>query len=245
MAEVGLTYSVEKKCPICGQMTKVTKVRSRLISLGTDCDMCTHYQDINPYHYTIWVCDNCGYAGDENHFLKGVPARGKKKIVEFLNGRKIGFKYVQDRTMPDAVASYKLAIYYAELTDDSLAHIAGLYLKLAWCYRIAGDTYHEEPMLRKAAETYERSLISEEYPVGPLTDSACEYLVGAIYSRLNDPETASKYISRLVSNRDLQATDRKLFEKARDLWEDLKEARELAKNNKAKELAADAAAKKA
>ena len=239
MAELGFTYIVDKKCPLCDKMTRVTKYRSRLMSLGSDIDMCTHYQDFNPYHYTVWICENCGYAGDENHFTKGLNARAKQKIQDFLNNRKVAFTYNQDRSLPEAVASYKLAIYYAEMTDDSLAHIAGLYLKLAWVFRIAGDPYHEEPMLRKAAEVYDRSLMTEDYPVGPLTDTMCEYLVGAIYFRLNDFETSTKYISRLVSDRNLQTMDRKLYDMARNLWQDLKEARDKARNDKSKEMAKD------
>ena len=64
MAE-GFTFVVEKECPICGEKTRVTKTRSRVIVEKKDVDLCTHYKDFNPYLYTIWVCEHCGYAGPE------------------------------------------------------------------------------------------------------------------------------------------------------------------------------------
>ena len=141
---VGNTFVVEKTCPICGETVRVVKVRSRQIVERTDEDFCAHYKDFNPYYYTIWVCEKCGYAADEKHFLAVMPERNKQKIQEFLNGRSIGFQFVETRGLPEAVASFKLAIFYAELIGAPLSHRAGLYLELAWLYRDAEDQEKED-----------------------------------------------------------------------------------------------------
>ena len=73
MAE-SFTFVVEKQCPICEQMTHVTKTRSRVIVEKTDVDLCTHYKDFNPYLYTICVCEHCGYAADEKTFMREMNA---------------------------------------------------------------------------------------------------------------------------------------------------------------------------
>ena len=223
---VGNTFVVEKTCPICGEKTRVVKVRSRLMALQTDNDFCTHYQDFNPYYYTIWICEKCGYAADEKRFLAVMPEKNRKKIQDFLNGRKIGFSFVEERGLPEAVASFKLAIFYEELLGASLGHRAGLFLELAWIYRLADDEEKELPMLRKAAELYDQSLTTERYPLGQLTDTMAIYLVGSIYYRLGDYETATQYLSRIISDKDSRIQDRKLYERARYLWQDVRAARE-------------------
>ena len=64
------TFVVEKNCPICGKTTRVVKTKSRLMVIKTDEDFCNHYSDgFNPYFYNIWVCEHCGFAADEKHFL--------------------------------------------------------------------------------------------------------------------------------------------------------------------------------
>ena len=126
------TFVVEKPCPICGKATRVIKLKSRIIAEKTDEDFCVHYKGINPYYYYIWFCEHCGFAADEKHFLAPLPARNKQKIREFLSKRQLALEFTPVRGVPEAVASYKLAIYYAELIDASLAHRAGLYLHLGY-----------------------------------------------------------------------------------------------------------------
>ena len=223
MAE-GFTFVVEKPCPICGEMTHVTKTRSRVIVEKTDVDLCTHYKNFNPYLYTIWVCEHCGYAADEKTFMSTMPARHKETIAKFLQSKRVNFKFAETRGVPEAVASFKLAIYYAEMIGTSLAQRAGMYLKLAWIYRIAGDETNEKPLLRKAAELYDQSVMTERYPIGAMTDTMAIFLVGALYYELGETETATQYISRLISDQTLRTTDPQIYERARSLWTDIREA---------------------
>ncbi len=223
MAE-GLTFVVEKPCPICGKNTHVTKTRSRVIVEKKDVDFCTHYKDFNPYLYTIWVCEHCGYAADEKTFMSALPERQKETIWKFLQSKHVNFKFTETRGVPEAVASYRLAIYYAEMIGTSLAQRAGMYLKLAWVYRIAGDEANEKPLLRKAAELYDRSVMTERYPIGAMTDTMALFLVGAIYYELGEIETATQYISRLIGDQTLRTTEPQIYERARALWTDIREA---------------------
>ena len=98
------TFTVEKKCPVCGETTRVVKVKSKLLAERTDEDFCVHYKDFNPYFYKIWFCEHCGFAADEKTFLGSIPLTHKRKIQEFLNSRKLGLKFVEERQVPDAVA---------------------------------------------------------------------------------------------------------------------------------------------
>ncbi|MBQ9377539.1 MAG: DUF2225 domain-containing protein [Schwartzia sp.] len=223
MAE-GFTYVVEKTCPICGRQTRIVKTRSRLIVEKTDIDFCTHYKGFNPYLYSIWVCEHCGFAADEKGFTSPMSERHQQKIYDFVRRKHVGFKFMETRGVPEAVASYMLAMYFADMMDASLAQRAGISLKLAWIYRLAGDEQHERGFLRKAAELYDQSVMKERYPIGPMTDSMALYLVGAIYFELGEIETCTQYIGRLIGDQNLRVTEPQVYDKARSLWTDVREA---------------------
>lgn len=224
---VGNTFVVEKVCPVCGQTTRVVKLRSRLTALTTDCDFCTHYKDFNPYFYTIWVCEHCAYAAEEKQFTAPMPEKHKQKIQTFLAQHKARFVFNEIRTLPEAVAAFQLAIFFEELVKSSLGHLAGLYLELAWVYRISKDSERELPMLKKAVDLYERSVFSERYPIGNLTDSMASYLIGAISYLIKDYDRAASYLSRMASDQILRVTDPRLYEKARYLWQDVRAAKDI------------------
>lgn len=217
------TFTVEKKCPVCGETTRVVKVKSKLLAERTDEDFCVHYKDFNPYFYKIWFCEHCGFAADEKTFLGSIPLTHKRKIQEFLNSRKLGLKFVEERQVPDAVASFKLAIFYAELTGQSLAKRAGLYLELGWIYRASEEKEREDEMLERAISLYDRSLMTERYPINGLSDNTVIYLIGAIYYRLYDFEKSTQYLSRIIGDQRIRDEDIVLYKRARDLWQRVRE----------------------
>ena len=115
------------------------------------------------------------------------------------------------------------------MLEESLAHRAGLYLKLAWVYRTGGkddeEKAQEKPYLQKAAELYTESVMRERYPIGPLTDSMALYLSGACYYLMGDLEMATQTLSRLIGDQDLRDVEPKLYDRTRDLWQDIREER--------------------
>ncbi len=62
------------------------------------------------------------------------------------------------------------------------------------------------------------------------------YLIGAIQNRLGNVETATQYLSRIVSDREAR-TERSIFTKARDLWQDIRERKDREKSAQAAEVA--------
>ncbi|MBP3723113.1 MAG: DUF2225 domain-containing protein [Selenomonadaceae bacterium] len=220
------TFVVEKPCPICEKTTRVVKLKSRMNTLKTDEDFCVHYKDFNPYLYRIWYCEHCGFATDENTFLdsRNLPIRHKRQIAEYLAKKDIHLEFVEERTLPDAAAAYQLAIHYEELINGSFNTIARLYHSMAWMYRVAEvEPDKEEAAMREAAKYYALSLSKERYPVGKMTDNAALYMVGAIYYRLKETEKAGQYLSRIVGDGKARNEDKKIYEKARDLWQEIKD----------------------
>lgn len=217
------TFTVQKTCPICGESTRIVKTKSKLMVEKTDEDFCVHYKGFNPYFYKIWFCEHCGFAADEKTFLGTMPSLHKKKIQEFLAQRKLGMQFVEERGIPDAVASFKLAIFYAEMTDQPLARRAGLYLELAWIYRADGEQEKEAEMMQRAADLYDTSLMTERYPINGLSDNTVVYLVGAIYFRMKDYEKSTQYLSRIIGDQSIRDNDNRLYKRARDLWQTIRE----------------------
>lgn len=216
------TFVVEKTCPVCGKTTRVVKVKSRLVAKRIDDDYCCHYEDFNPYFYTIWACEHCGYAADEKSFLARMPDRHRESLAKFLKEKRVSFLFSEKRGIPEAIASYYLAMYCAEVISAPLYRMAGMALRMAWIFRICGVADKEREWTLKAINYYERSLMSERYPVDNLQDSTVMYLIAVLFKRMGDVEHATAYLSRLINDKDLKLTNQKVYNDARNIWQDMR-----------------------
>lgn len=219
----GFTYAVQKKCPVCGEETQVAKLKARLSVEKTDEDFCVHYKEVKASLYHIWVCEHCSFAADEKTFAEVFPDRKKDKILGFVAGRPSPLPFSLERTERDAEISFMLALFYAQLTDESLAKQAGLYLHWAWAYRETGNEEKEMRALGHAAHLYEQSVMRERYPIGTMTDNMATFLSGVIYYRMHDIDRAIPFLSHLMGDKSLRENEKKLFEKVRDLWQAIRE----------------------
>ncbi|HWR40864.1 MAG TPA: DUF2225 domain-containing protein [Patescibacteria group bacterium] len=219
----GALYTVEKPCGVCEKNVTVTKVRSRLVMDSQDSDFCSHFKDFNPYYYTVWVCPHCGYAATETDFVQ-VTSTSRKKIAAFLEGRAVNVNFGGDRNSDQAIATYKLALFYAELGDFAASKLAGLYLKLGWLYREIGHQEEEKQALNKAREYYQKSMEKERAPFGGLSDTAACYLVGELSRRVGDIETALLWLGKVVGSPQAKLEPR-VLNLARDAWHEARAAR--------------------
>ena len=228
------TFIVNKTCPICKNSTRVVKLKAKLPVVSVDEDFCSHYKKgFNPYYYHIWVCEHCGFAGDEKNFLAVMPKKHQDKIRKVLEEKKVKFVFMEERQMPDAVASYRLARLFAELRDMSLYQQAGIYLRIAWLYRFSEEKDMEMEYMRKAVDMYERSRLSELYPQGNMTEYDLLYLIAAIHYRMNHFEESKKYISKLMAYTELRRLAPKAYDSTKKLLESIREQeKEKEKNNR-------------
>ncbi len=220
------TFVLERPCPVCGLNTHVIKCKSRLIAETTDLDLCIHYKDFNPYLYRVWACEHCGYAADEQKFIRRMPDKTRDKLMEFLQTANLAMPFVEERSSEQAIQFLEMAILFNELADPSPNRRANLYLIMAWIYRYDGNKEKERAAMDKAAELFDQSLETENYPVDKMSDTMATYLTGAIHVMRKDYDKATKHLSRIISNQALRSTSPKLFEMARDMWQDVKTAKE-------------------
>ncbi len=199
---------------------------SRLNVESTDLDSCIHYKDFNPYLYRVWACEHCGFAADEKKFTRHIPEKTRDKLMGFLQSTDLTMPFVEERTSQQAVQYLEMAILFNELSDPSPNRRATLYLIMAWIHRYDGDAEKEFAALGKAAELFELSLESEGYPVDKMSDTMATYLTGAIYVMRKEYDNATRHLSRIISNQSLRTTAPKLYEMARDMWQNIKAAKE-------------------
>jgi uncharacterized protein (DUF2225 family) len=209
-------YQVEKTCPICEKAFKLTKTRGQSIPVKTDTDFCTHYNDINPYYYAIWVCPHCGFAAHEDRFFTLLEPQ-REKLKQFLAGRQVNLDFGGERTWEQAVTSHKLAIHYANLISLPASHIASLELRLAWLYREKEMATEEQDMLSKAVEAYKAAFLKEKMPIGNLTEVTLTYLIGELLRRTGNIEEALTYLGRVVSNPQAK-NEKRMLDMAREAW---------------------------
>lgn len=219
---VGNTFVVEKICPICEKSTRIVKTRSRIPVLKRDEDACVHYANFNPYYYTIWVCEHCGFAADEKTFTTKMPDRYLKTLRAVLLTKNIKIPFVEERTPGNAETAFRLAMKFLEIIRGKASKTAIYSHQLAWIFRELEDKNSENEFLRKAAEYYELALATEHFPIDALTDSAVTYLIAAIYHRLGEKQKAIPFLSLLISDRSLREREPRIADKARDLWGDIR-----------------------
>ena len=219
------TFVLERPCPVCGHNTRVVKCKSRMIAETTDLDLCIHYKDFNPYLYRVWACEHCGFAADEQKFLRRMPEKTQEKLLQFMQTADLALPFVEERTSEQAIQYIEMAILFNELSDPSPNRRANLYLIMAWIYRYDGNAEKEREALDKAAELFDLSLDTENYPVDKMSDTMATYLTGAIHVLRKDYDKATKHLSRIISNQALRTSAPKLFEMARDMWQEIKDAK--------------------
>ena len=225
VTDADFIYVSEKVCPICEEKTRIVQCKARLVADTRDIDFCTHYKDFNPYLYTVWVCEKCGYAAEDNRFLDRYADRVRKSLREFLSQNNFKTPFTEIRTLESALTFYETALYFNEEFEPSAGRQAVLYQKMAWACRIAGDTVKEKEYLLKCAELYEISLEKERYPIGKVSDNFATYTLGVNYFMLKDFEKAAKFLNMIISNSNIRSTAPKLYEKARDIWQDIRAMR--------------------
>ncbi len=217
-------YDKHIKCPVCSlEFTSKRVKKNSLKVVGRDTDLMTQYDGENPLFYLVFVCPKCGYANSEAAFEQ--LSYNKKKIFQDeLQPIWVEKDYTQERTVMDGIDSFKLLLYCEELTKSKLFEKAGTCLKLAWLYRIAKDTEKEKEMIQMSLEMYKTSYSSEDYTNTAINDITVAYLIAELSYRMGDIDTAVKWMSSLMVNKNLRDQPQ-IQQLAREQWEKIKAER--------------------
>lgn len=209
-------YSKKVTCPICGNEFSSMKAKIKSCKVEKkDEDFCTHYEDLNPLYYDIFVCPVCAYAATENSF-EDIDGEAVKLLREAFSGRKVSRNFCTQRSLEDAIAACKLAIYTAELRKADFSILAGLCLKLSWYYRFAGDKL-ENKFLDYSLQNYLEAFDKEELPFGNLNEMSVMYLLGELSRRLGKYNDAIRWFGKAVTSPE-KGENPRIEKLAREQW---------------------------
>ncbi|MFD2370291.1 DUF2225 domain-containing protein [Brevibacillus sp. GCM10020057] len=210
------------KCLHCQTPFSTKRVRGgSLTMLSRDTDFCTRFkeQSLNPILYTVCVCPACGFAFTEQ-FKSRLTAWEKQTVAEQIAAKWTPKNFGSVRKVPEAIVSYKLAIYAAELTDQPHSVKAGLYLRLAWLYRFLGKPEQELRFVNMAVGEYELSYVHSDYVRGEkeMSEVRLLYLIGELYRRLEKFDLAIKYFGKALAFRNV-TIESGVIRMAHDQWQ--------------------------
>lgn len=192
-------YTKKVKCPICNNHFTTTKVRAKAcIVIKKDEDFCIHYKDVNPMFYEIFVCPTCAYAASENSFEE----LNKDEILKLKNafsGRLVQRDFCNERNLNDALDSYKLALYTANVKDAKNSTLAGISLKIAWMYRYMNDE-KELQFIQYALDNYLIAYEKEQLPIGNMNQIMLMYIIGELYRQVGNYKESIIWLNRVVSS---------------------------------------------
>ena len=224
MEEIEPLFDRHVECLLCKQPFTTKQIRSRFIKVKEyDTDFCPTYADgsINALYYNIFVCPGCGFAFSKESPKYFAPGT-KEEIIEKICSHWKPHSFSGERTIDDAIQTYKLAGYSASLKKEKHITIAGLFMRIAWLYRLKQNQEQETRFLKLARHEYEESYSVGDYSGTQVSDIRILYLAGEISRRVGEIPEAIKYFSSVLEKQK-SAVETSIIQMARDRWAEIKE----------------------
>lgn len=198
-------YDKGFNCPVCSNAFKSKKMKSSKIKVKKlHPDFYTEYAGENPNHYAILVCPKCGYAGFEKDFSDITPAN-RQRITEKVSANWKPRDFGQNRTIDQAIESYKLAFLSCSLTECGNATLAKITLRLMWLYRESGDKENESRFRQTALKYFTKSYEEDRFDEENKSELLQIMFMAAELSRQCDLyQDAIKWFSMLMQDPDIK-----------------------------------------
>ncbi len=224
MTEVTPFFQRNITCFHCGNDFKTTKIRSRFVKIKEhDTDFCPVYQsdEINPILYNVNVCVHCGFSftDDFNRYI--VPVL-KDELDNKVTKHWKQQDYGNERSYEEAINTYKLAAYCAQIKKEKKLTIAGLYLRTAWLYRIKNHTDQEHRFMNMAVNGYIEAYLNDDFTGTSMSEVKLLYLIAEIHRRLGNFDQAVSYFSKVIEKQST-SVEPKIIEMAREQWYEMRE----------------------
>lgn len=209
-------------CLLCKTQFTTKKLRSRFIKVSHyDTDFFPHYNEHNPLLYYINVCPSCGFSFSDEA-PPNFSEEGKKLLIEKICMHWVPQSYGNERNIQSSINAYKLAIYCSILRKDKHIAIAGLYIRLAWLYRLIRNEQQELRFIVLALSEYEASYLSGDYQGTQVSELKTLYLIGELSRRIGETEQATKFFSKVIEQQS-RTVETKIISLAKDGWHRIRE----------------------
>jgi len=224
MNQIETLYDKKYTCAMCESTFTTKKVRSRFVKvLNFDTDFAPLYADgfENPNFYYINVCPDCGYSFTDD-FSSYFPPGAKQVIQDKICSQWVPHDYGAERTIQDALNTFKLAAYSSMLKKEKHIVTAGLYIRIAWLYRSTENLDQELRFLKLALKEYTESYSTGDYKGTQVSELRLMYLIGELSRRLGQTQDAVRFFSKVIEKQ-RQSVEPQIIQLAKDRWQEMRE----------------------
>ncbi|MDN4492895.1 DUF2225 domain-containing protein [Ureibacillus aquaedulcis] len=220
-------YEKKVECLCCNKTFATTKIRTKLVKIeSTDTDFCPTYSEssVSALYYNVFVCEHCGFSFTEDfskYFAPGV----KEQILQQISTKWVQRSYHHERSLFQALETYKLAFVCGTIKKEKSVTLAGLALRIAWMYREIQNDNQERRFLKIARDLYIESYSTEDYASTQMSATRVIYMIAELSRRIGDLEIATRYYSTIIENQQIGG-EAKLIEMAKEQWQLVREQRE-------------------
>lgn len=210
-------YEKDYTCPFCSHAFKSRKIRTSYAKpVKMDTDFAPIYETSdNPLFYKINVCPKCGYSYTDQ-FENRLTIKDEQRIREVITAGWIPTDYGKNRTIEQAIATYKLALLTATLKKEKSIVIAGICLRLAWLFRFQENKKEETRFLSNALKEYIKAKdLMEHYYFSSMSEVRIVYLIGELHRRLGKEEQAKIFFEKALKYRH-STSEREVIKLAED-----------------------------
>lgn len=224
MAELEPLYDKKYSCILCGHSFSTKKVRSRFVkSSGFDTDFAPAYalESENPNIYFVNVCPECGFSFTDE-FSTYFPPGTREELSAKVTSQWIPQDFGTERTVGDAVKTYKLGSYCSTLKKEKHIVTAGLYIRIAWLHRSQNEPEQESRFLKLALREYVESYSTGDYKGTQVSEERLMYLIGELSRRTDNHQDAVRFFSKVIEKQK-QSLEPKIIQMAKDRWQEMRE----------------------
>ena len=224
MSDLNPLFDRKYECKICKQGYTTKKIRSKFIKvLSYDTDFMPRYSsdELNPLLYYVNVCSYCGFSSTDDfsaYFAPGTLEDMYAKVCEQWKPHNFG----ETRTIANAIKTYKLALYCAQLKKEKHILQAGLCIRTAWLYRLLGNIDEETRFMSLAAKEYITSYENDDYRGTQVSDVRILFLIAECSYRIGDIGQCTRFLSKIMEMR-RSTEETGLIEKAKDRWQQIRQ----------------------
>lgn len=223
MTQIEPLYDKKYHCALCEQSFTTKKVRSRFVKvLRFDTDFAPIYAEDfeNPNLYYVNVCPDCGYSFTED-FSNYFPPGARQMIQDKICSQWTPHNFGDERTIVEAMNTFKLAAYSSTLKKEKHIVTAGLYIRLAWLYRSIKNLDQEMRFIKMALKEYTESYSTGDYKGTQVSEFRLMYLIGELSRRIGNTQDAVRFFSKVIEKQ-RQSLEPQIIQLAKDRWQEMR-----------------------
>lgn len=216
-------YLKSFNCPVCGASFKRTQLKKNATrALKREEDLSATYSGVNPSHYGVVLCENCGYAAMVSDF-DNLGEQAKKAVKEKISEKWQPRSYPYELGLKEIIELHMIALFNYEVQKRKPSDLAKIAQRLSWFYRDLGDEEKSLKFEKDCLNLFKKAYIEENLDLNTDFRTTVYYLIGYYSYKNEDYREAAKMLREaIISNR----YGRNMFVErlAQDRLEDVKKA---------------------